>query len=83
VELSLELSPRKPIVFHGQDGLSRKGPREGQASYYTSFTDLATKGVIRPSSSPSAIHVRGTSWFDQEFAPMLHEPGGLGLVQPS
>ena len=67
VELSLELSPRKPIVYHGQNGLSRKGPREGQASYYTSFTDLATKGVIRPPSSPSAIRVRGTSWFDQEF----------------
>jgi predicted secreted hydrolase len=67
VELSLELSPRKPIVFHGQNGLSRKGPREGQASYYTSFTDLSTKGVIRPPSSPSAIHVKGTSWFDQEF----------------
>jgi predicted secreted hydrolase len=67
MELSLELSPRKPIVLHGLNGLSRKGPREGQASYYTSFTDLGTKGFIRTPLSPSRIHVRGISWFDQEF----------------
>jgi predicted secreted hydrolase len=67
MELSLELRPRKPIVFHGENGLSRKGPREGQASYYTSFTDLATKGFIKPPSSPSRMTVKGTSWFDHEF----------------
>ena len=32
-ELRLELTPRKPPVIHGQNGFSRKGPAQGQASY--------------------------------------------------
>jgi predicted secreted hydrolase len=67
MELSLELSPRKPLVLHGLNGLSRKGPRDGQASYYSSFTDLSTHGSIRTPLSPSYIDVQGTSWFDHEF----------------
>ncbi len=67
MELSLELSPRKPVVFHGQNGLSKKGPKEGQASYYYSLTDLATEGSIKTPLLSSPIKVKGTSWFDQEF----------------
>ena len=65
--LDLELSPRKPKIFHGEKGLSTKGPNPGQASYYYSFTDLASKGTIRTSLSQKPIDVTGTSWFDQEF----------------
>ena len=67
MELSLELVPRKPLVFHGKNGLSKKGPNEGQASYYFSYTDLATRGFIKTPASPSPIDVTGTSWFDHEF----------------
>ena len=67
MELSLELMPRKPMVFHGQNGLSKKGPNEGQASYYFSYTDLATTGWIKHPRSPSPLRVKGTSWFDHEF----------------
>ena len=45
MELSLDLVPRKPLVFHGKNGLSRKGPAAGQASYYFSYTDLETRGT--------------------------------------
>ena len=67
MELSLELMPRKPMVFHGQNGLSKKGPKEGQASYYFSYTDLATTGSIRMPLLPSRLLVKGKSWFDHEF----------------
>jgi predicted secreted hydrolase len=67
MELSLELVPRKPIIFHGQNGLSKKGAKEGQASYYFSHTDLKTRGLVRTSQSQSRISVAGTSWFDHEF----------------
>lgn len=65
--LELELVPRKPVVLHGQGGLSRKGPAPGQASYYASLTDLASTGrlVLSPGGEPVAV--TGTSWFDQEF----------------
>jgi predicted secreted hydrolase len=66
MEVDLTLVPRKPLVFHGRNGLSRKGPGEGQASYYTSFTDLDTEGFLKTSSN-ARIAVTGRSWFDHEF----------------
>ncbi len=66
MELDLTLIPRKPPVFHGQNGLSRKGPGAGQASQYTSLTHLETEGFIK--TSPTArVAVTGRSWFDHEF----------------
>ncbi|MHB8773063.1 MAG: lipocalin-like domain-containing protein [Syntrophales bacterium] len=64
--LDLTLLPRKPLVFHGRNGLSRKGPQEGQASYYTSFTDLETTGFLTTSANRRVV-VKGRSWFDHEF----------------
>jgi predicted secreted hydrolase len=66
MELDLTLVPKKPLIFHGQNGVSRKGPGEGQASYYTSFTHLETKGFLK-TSSHIPTEVKGRSWFDQEF----------------
>ncbi len=65
MELFLELTPRKPVVIHGRNGLSQKGPKPGQASYYASITDLETKGFLKLDGSKVAV--RGRSWFDQEF----------------
>jgi predicted secreted hydrolase len=67
MELSLELTPRKPVVFHGQNGLSKKGSQEGQATYYFSYTNLATTGWIGSPTLPTPLLVKGTSWFDHEF----------------
>ena len=67
LQIDLELSPLKPLVFHGNKGLSTKGEGTGQASFYTSFTDLATEGTIRVSKNGPAIKVQGQSWFDHEF----------------
>jgi predicted secreted hydrolase len=67
MELSLELKPRKPLVLQGEKGLSRKGPGEGQASWYYSFTDLATRGTIKTPDAQMPVQVEGVSWFDQEF----------------
>ena len=67
MELALDLTPRKPPVLHGQNGLSRKGPGEGQASYYSSLTDLEAHGFLRTRPNTSRVAVRGKSWFDHEF----------------
>jgi predicted secreted hydrolase len=67
MELLLKLTPRKPLVFHGEGGLSKKGANKGQASYYYSYTDLQTHGTISIPGSRSAFRVKGTSWFDHEF----------------
>lgn len=67
VILKLELKPRKPVVFHGEKGRSRKGPHEGQSSYYYSLTDLETTGTVETPRSREAVRVEGISWFDHEF----------------
>ena len=65
--LDLTLQPDKPVVLHGDRGLSRKGPRPGQASYYASFPSLATRGTLRTGADSPPVPVNGVSWFDQEF----------------
>lgn len=66
MELSLELKPLKPPVIHGSKGVSMKGSRPGQASYYTSYTSLSTKGSLKTPGS-GRIDADGVSWFDHEF----------------
>jgi predicted secreted hydrolase len=78
MELSLELIARKPVVFHGDKGLSKKGPKVGQASYYFSYTDLGTQGSIKLPASQSRIRVTGTSWFDHEFGSNQLAPDQVG-----
>ena len=68
LELSLRLKPRKPVVLHGANGLSRKGEAEGEASHYASLTDLETSGTLIPAKNGPAVTVAGTSWFDHEFS---------------
>jgi predicted secreted hydrolase len=67
MELDLTMVPAKPPTLHGRQGLSKKGPLPGQASYYYSFTDLRTKGRLRRPGMKNPVPVTGVSWFDQEF----------------
>ncbi len=78
MELSLVLTPRKPLVFHGENGLSQKGPMKGQASYYFSYTDLEVKGTIKTPESQASFPVKGISWFDHEFGSNQLTPNQVG-----
>jgi predicted secreted hydrolase len=64
IDLSLRLA--KPPIFHGADGISRKGAEPGQASHYYSLTRLKTSGTLRIRGEE--IPVTGESWFDHEWA---------------
>jgi predicted secreted hydrolase len=63
--IQLTVSPEKPLVLHGADGISRKGAGIGQASHYYSFTRLATTGTL--SIGAERFDVTGSSWMDHEF----------------
>lgn len=78
MELSLDLAPRKPLIFHGKDGLSQKGPLKGQASYYYSYTSMAAEGWIKTPRSQATIPVKGRSWFDHEFGSNQLAPDQVG-----
>jgi predicted secreted hydrolase len=70
-ELSLLLTPEKPAVTHGADGLSRKGAEKDAVSKYVSLTRLKTTGWRTKGGVSEAV--TGLSWFDHEWG-----PGGLG-----
>jgi predicted secreted hydrolase len=74
--LELRLSPAKPEVIHGQDGISQKGPSEGNASHYYSLTRLQTSGRVIVGGQ--AFEVEGLSWMDHEFGTSFLEEGQVG-----
>ena len=65
VALMLRLTPLKPPVLHGNDGLSQKAEGEGRASYYYSFTRLRTEGELEIAGKKEKV--QGQSWMDHEF----------------
>jgi predicted secreted hydrolase len=59
--LHLRLNPVKPVVIHGENGVSQKAVRPGQASCYISFPRLSAKGEIDGQA------VEGMAWMDHEW----------------
>src|SRR5579863_5673393 len=63
--ISLDLAAEKPPLLQGEDGLDRKGPNPGQASWYYSIPRMATTGTLRVGQE--RFPIKGTSWMDHEF----------------
>ena len=66
ITLRLQVTPLKPPVLHGENGLSQKGEGTGRASYYYSLTRLKTEGELEIGGKGERVH--GLSWMDHEFA---------------
>jgi predicted secreted hydrolase len=64
--LRLDVRPEKPLVVHGRDGVSQKGPQPGEASHYVSFTRMSVKGELEGWKGHS-FWVGGLAWMDHEF----------------
>jgi len=57
----LQLTPQKPFVIQGENGVSQKAEGKGRASHYVSFPLLRVTGTINTSN------VTGTAWMDHEW----------------
>ena len=64
--IDLTLRATKPVVAHGDRGLSAKSEQSGNASYYLSFTRMETEGQVTLNGQPMTVH--GESWFDHEWS---------------
>ena len=74
--INLEVTPRKPLVLQGNQGLSQKGKEPGNASYYYSFTRMSARGeVITPQGT---FDVTGSSWLDREWSTSVLESNQVG-----
>jgi len=74
--LNLTLRATKPIVAHGDHGLSPKSETPGNASYYLSYTRMATEGQVTVRGQTLAVH--GESWFDHEWSTSALGEGAVG-----
>ena len=65
VALDLTMRETRPIVLHGDQGLSHKGGDVGNANYYYSLVQMATTGTV--TMGEKVATVTGRSWMDHEF----------------
>lgn len=63
--VDLNVTPEKPPVIHGMDGVSQKGEGAGHASHYISFTRMQSAGTIELNGKTYAVD--GDTWMDHEF----------------
>ena len=70
--IALVLTQGKPVVLQGDNGLSVKGEKPGNASYYYSITRLDSVGSIIIGSRKASVS--GLSWFDREWSTSQLEP---------
>lgn len=76
IGLDLKLVATKPLVRHGDRGLSPKSATPGNASVYIGYTRLATEGTLSLDDRDHAV--RGESWFDHEWSTSALGAGAVG-----
>jgi predicted secreted hydrolase len=76
-ELVLTLTPSKPPVLNGEEGLSRKGPGPNDYSHYVSITRFSAAGTLTPPKG-APLRLTGTAWFDHEWGPGALPEGAVG-----
>ncbi len=64
--LELELTPAKPPVINGENGVSQKADGAGKASHYITFTRLNATGSLKLGGENFSVD--GTAWMDHEFS---------------
>ena len=74
--LTLLLTPEKPPVLHGENGLSRKAPEPEAVSRYVSFTRLRAEGWHTFGTTSRAV--TGSAWMDHEWGPGAIGKGTTG-----
>jgi predicted secreted hydrolase len=77
-EFTLRLTFRvtAPPVLQGDAGVSRKGPRTAQASYYYSVPHLDASGTVTIEGRERAV--RGVAWLDHEWSSEYLAPEARG-----
>ena len=76
--LELNFKATQPVLLQGQDGLSRKGPEEKQASFYYSLPQLQASGSIAIKGQTHTLVDGSTAWLDHEWSQEVLHPLAVG-----
>jgi len=63
---ALKLTPIKPLVVFGENGVSRKGASPSAASYYLTFPRLEVAGTVTIDGQEQTVG--GQAWMDHEIS---------------
>jgi predicted secreted hydrolase len=74
--VDLRFAASTPPMLQGSQGVSRKGPKSQQASYYYSRPHLMVAGTLSLPRSATAVH--GTAWLDHEWSSDYLAPEARG-----
>lgn len=74
--INLRVEAGKPRVLQGNQGLSQKSGRPGNASYYYSYTRLPVRGSVRVEGNAHAV--TGAAWMDREWSTSALDPDQTG-----
>jgi predicted secreted hydrolase len=74
--LDLELHATKPLVLHGDRGLSAKSAEAANASYYVGYTRMTARGRIGADGEGAVA--AGEAWFDHEWSTSALGPKAVG-----
>ena len=72
----LTLTPQKPPVIQGQNGISQKAAGAAHASHYISFTRMLATGTVQLNGTPYLLD--GDAWMDHEFFSDSMTPDEVG-----
>ncbi|MBX3731343.1 MAG: carotenoid 1,2-hydratase [Verrucomicrobiae bacterium] len=76
VAFRLTLTPRKPLVVFGTNGVSRKAAEPWAASHYLTFPRLAVTGTLKLQGRDRVVH--GEAWMDHEYSSSQLGAGQVG-----
>lgn len=76
--LNLRFKASQPLLLQGQNGLSRKGPEDKQASYYYSLPQLQVSGSIAQKGQARELEAGSTAWLDHEWSQEVLHPQAQG-----
>ncbi len=72
----LDLTETQPLLLQGEQGLSRKGPKVQQSSFYYSLPQLKVRGDLTLDGRKMAV--MGSAWLDHEWSQSLLDPNAVG-----
>jgi predicted secreted hydrolase len=75
-DFELVLQETQPLLLQGDQGWSRKGPDQQQASYYYSLPQLKASGQL--SLGGQLMKVQGSAWLDHEWSQTLLPAQAVG-----
>jgi predicted secreted hydrolase len=74
--LLLDLTPTKPLVVFGSNGVSRKAADPKASSHYLTFSRMSAKGTLSLGGEERAVS--GEAWMDHEFSSSQLGEGQIG-----